>query len=131
MGIYAIAQIEFAADFAKQPDESVRQAFMEAKTFLAYQRQFNNLSIQEGGLRRLRKKDTATLQKMQQVRGRRWENERLAQAADLYIEAVQEDQLDDFHPALLGFEFQSRKSSAKPSISDRICADVAPQNESV
>src|SRR5947208_707155 len=49
MGIYAVGRIEFAELFANE-DEGVRKHLIEAKIFLAYQRQLNNLSIQEGRL---------------------------------------------------------------------------------
>src|SRR5438270_618208 len=58
LGIYAVGRIEFAELFANE-DEAVRKHLIEAKVFLAYQRQLNNLSIQEGRLRRQRDKDAA------------------------------------------------------------------------
>ena len=56
MGIYALGRIEFAELFANE-DEAVRKHLIEAKIFLVYQRQLNNLSIQEGRLRRQRENE--------------------------------------------------------------------------
>jgi hypothetical protein len=49
MGIYAIGRLEFAGSFPNE-DEAVRKHLIEAQVFLAYQRQLNNLSIQENRL---------------------------------------------------------------------------------
>ena len=104
MGIYALGRLEFAELFSND-DESVRQHLIEAKIFLTYQRQLNNLSIQEGRLRRQREKDTATLRELQDQR-RRKTQARLDEAARQYIQAVHEDRQDDFDdPAKIGFEF--------------------------
>jgi hypothetical protein len=65
----------------------------------------NNLSIQEGRLRRQREKDTATLRDLQEQR-RRKRQARLDEAARDYIQAVHEDRQDDWDdPSKLGFEF--------------------------
>ncbi|HEY7304534.1 MAG TPA: hypothetical protein VH601_10490, partial [Bryobacteraceae bacterium] len=52
-GIYALGQLEFAELFPHE-DEAVRKQLIEAKVFLTYQRQLNNLSIQENRLLRRR-----------------------------------------------------------------------------
>ena len=57
MGIYAVGRLELAGSFANE-DEAVRKHLIEAQVFLAYQRQLNNLSIQESRLLRQRDKDT-------------------------------------------------------------------------
>ena len=85
-------------------DEAVRKHLIEAKIFLTYQRQFNNLSIQEGRLRRQREKDTAALRQLQENR-KRQAQVRLDKAAREYILAVHEGRHDSFEPAELGFEF--------------------------
>jgi hypothetical protein len=54
-GIYALGRIEFAELFAGE-DESVRPHLINAKTLLVYQRQLNNLNLQESRLRRQREK---------------------------------------------------------------------------
>ena len=55
MGIYALGRLEFAELFPGET-EAVRKHLVEAKIFLAYRRDLNNLSIQEGRLRRQREK---------------------------------------------------------------------------
>ncbi len=60
MGIYALGRMEFAAEFPKE-DEAVRKHLIEAKIFLTYRKDLNNLSIQESRLRRQREKDTEAL----------------------------------------------------------------------
>jgi len=60
MGIYALGHIELAAKFEHE-DPAVRAALIQAQIFLTYQKQLNNLSIQEGRLRKQREKDTAEL----------------------------------------------------------------------
>jgi hypothetical protein len=103
MGIYAVGRLEFAELFANE-DEEVRKHLIEAKVFLAYQRQLNNLSIQEGRLRRQRERDTAALVELQAQR-RKEEKARLDRIAWEYVAAVHEDRQDDFEPAEFGFEF--------------------------
>jgi hypothetical protein len=101
---YALGRLEFA-ELLLNEDEAVRQHLLEAKVFLTYQRQLNNLSIQEGRLRRQREKDTAALRELQEKR-RRKRQARLDEAARDYIQAVHEDRQDDFDdPSKLGFEF--------------------------
>src|SRR5947209_3358581 len=61
MGIYAVGRLELAPNFQEVEDPQARAALVEAKIFLTYQRQLNNLSIQECRLRRQRDKDFAAL----------------------------------------------------------------------
>ena len=74
MGIYALARFEFAELFPNE-SETVRHALIDAKTFLVYQRQLNNLSIQEGRLRHQREKD-APSSRAQRTVGHRMVNVR-------------------------------------------------------
>jgi hypothetical protein len=103
MGIYALGRLEFAELFANE-DEAVRKHLIEAKIFLAYQRQLNNLSIQEGRLRRQREKDSAALRQLQEDRKRKAQA-RLDKAARAYILAVHEGRHEEFEPTELGFDF--------------------------
>ena len=103
MGIYAVGRLEFAELFANE-DAAVRSQLIEAKIFLSYQRQLNNLSIQEGRLRRQGEKDTAALNELQNTRKQR-ATMRLNEAAALYIWAVRRRTQAQFDPAELGFEF--------------------------
>ena len=101
-GIYAVVRLEFAELFPQQESE-VRKQLIEAKIFLAYQRQLNNLSIQESRLRRQREKDMAALREHQKTRKRDQANQ-LYKAALQYIRAVREDRHEDWEPAANGFE---------------------------
>jgi hypothetical protein len=103
MGIYAAGRLEFADLFANE-EEAARKHLIEAKVFLSYQRQLNNLSIQEGRLRRQREKDSAQLKELQENR-KRQAKARLDKAAWQYIQAVHEDRQENFEPAEFGFEF--------------------------
>ena len=77
---------------------------IDAKVFLAYQRQLINLGIQEGRLRRQAEKDLAALQALQQPRIQETQS-RLNEAARLYINAVHQNRQQEFDPEALGFEF--------------------------
>ncbi|MGI9073249.1 MAG: hypothetical protein ACR2JB_18490 [Bryobacteraceae bacterium] len=101
MGICAVGRIELAAKF-DQEDTAVRAALIEAQVFLTYQRQLNNLSIQEGRLRKQREKDLAELFKCQRER-KELAEKRMKQASDLYQDAQRAGQ--PFDPAEFGFEF--------------------------
>jgi hypothetical protein len=131
MGIYAVGRLEFAGSFANQ-DEAVRKHLIEAQVFLAYQRQLNNLSIQESRLRRQRDKDTAAIRELQENRKRR-AKARLDTAARQYIRSVQEQPRQEFDPAAFGFEFslaqiRLRAADLAPDLasdSDRKLAEAA------
>src|SRR3974377_982074 len=86
MGPFALGRMEFA-DLFPDYEEGSRKILIEAKTYLAYQRQLNNLSIQEGRLRRQPEKDLAALQALQQPRIQATQA-RLNEDARLYISAV-------------------------------------------
>ena len=103
MGIYAIGRLEFAGLFPEE-DEAVRKHLIEAQVFLAYQRQLNNLSIQENRLRRQREKDTAALRELQEKRRQQTEA-RLDAAVRQYIRFTNEHPQTEFHPAQFGFDF--------------------------
>ncbi len=103
MGIYALGRLEFAELFPNE-DEPVRKHLIEAKILLAYQRQLNNLSIQENRLRRQREKDSAILRELQDVR-KRQTKARLDEAAYQYIAAVHDRTSQTFDPIEFGFEF--------------------------
>jgi hypothetical protein len=98
-GIYAIGRIKFANLYPNE-DQATRKQMIETETFLAYRRELNNLSTQEGRLRRQREKDEATLQQIQKDRG-----SRLYRAASAYIDAFRAKTLSEFDIAKFGFEF--------------------------
>ena len=69
-GIYAAGRIEFA-NLYENEDPSVRPALIDAKTFTTYQRQLNNLSLQNERLRRHYDKDDAELRNLIAARASR------------------------------------------------------------
>jgi hypothetical protein len=102
-GIYALGRLELADQFPDE-EESVRKQLIEAKIFLTYQRQLNNLSIQENRLRRQKEKDLAALKELQEARLHQ-ARARLDQAARQYMKAFRENREEQFDPAEFGFEF--------------------------
>ena len=110
-GIYALGRLEFADLFPDQ-DEGVRKQLIEAKIYLAYQRQLANLSVQEGRLRRQAEKDLAILQDLREVR-RLETRSRLNEAARAYIAAVRQNRQEQFDPKALGFEFTLQQIEAR------------------
>ncbi|MBV8807158.1 MAG: hypothetical protein JO033_00670 [Acidobacteriaceae bacterium] len=127
MGIYAIGRLEFASEFANE-DEAVRKHLIEAKVFLAYRKDLNNLSIQESRLRRQRERDTETLKQLQYQRAQS-AKARLDKAARLYIHAVKENTNGEFDLAQFGFEFsieqiEVRALEMKPHLFDEYWRQV-------
>ena len=128
MGIYALGRLQFA-DLFPQEDPEVRKQLIETQVFLTYQRQLNNLSVQENRLRRQREKDAALLQKLQEGR-KREEHSRLTEAARQYIEAAQEDRHMEWEPAENGFDFsmeqvEVRALEMEPGLFDDQAAENA------
>jgi hypothetical protein len=101
MGIYAVGRLELASNFQELEDPQHRAALIEAKVFLTYQRQLNNLSIQEGRLRRQREKELAALQQLQMHRRQQQERD-LREAVQLYKQSQKEGWT--FNPSDIGFE---------------------------
>ena len=109
MGIYAIGHLQLAGEFdvgAEHARPAIRAALIEAQVFLTYQKQLNNLSIQEARLRKQREKDQADLQKLQHDRKQRRENQ-MRQAWQLYDQAQKAGKI--FDPAEFGFEFSTEE----------------------
>jgi hypothetical protein len=102
MGIYAVGRLELGSNFQEVEDPQARAALTEAKIFLTYQRQLNNLSIQENRLRRQREKDLAVLQQIQFQRRQQYETH-LRDAVQLYKQSQEEGWT--FNPSAIGFEF--------------------------
>ena len=103
--IYAFGQLEFAEKFNVEADR-VAAGLIQAHTFLTYQKQFNNLAIQEARLCRRFEKEMAELKQLQAERFDR-ERRELDEAARLYLAAKQENK--PFDPAEIGFEFSTEK----------------------
>jgi hypothetical protein len=128
MGIYALGRMEFAGEFPKE-DEAVRKHLIEAKVFLTYRKDLNNLSIQESRLRRQREKDTQALKELKELH-KQEAKARLNKAARVYMEAVKEETNDDFDLGQFGFEFsleqiEVRAIELKPDLFDAYWAAVA------
>jgi hypothetical protein len=117
MGIYAVGRLEFAGLFPEQ-DEAVRKHLIEAQVFLAYQRQLNNLSIQESRLRRQREKDTAALRELQEKRQQQTQA-RLDAAVHQYIRFANENPKSNSIRLNLASNFHSQKSSSASASSTR------------
>ena len=92
---------QFAAEVTDL-DPRARLTMMRMHTYLAYERQFRNLNLQEMRLHRLREKLIAEIKQLQKERDQK-EKDELAQAAKLYIAAKTDRK--PFDPADHGFEF--------------------------
>ncbi|MBV9612101.1 MAG: hypothetical protein JO091_06495, partial [Acidobacteriaceae bacterium] len=91
--------------------------------FLVYQKQLNNLSIQESRLRRQLEKDTAALTNLQDTR-KQSEQKRLDELARDYIVAVHEDRQRKFIKAANGFEFSIEQIEVRAmELEPRLFAD--------
>ena len=104
-GIYALARIEFAEKFNDQPAEH-RPLLIHAYTFLAYQKQLNNLSIQESRLNHQFLKIVAQLRELQHNRQQQEQQQqqaKLTEAARQYIAANKAKK--PFNHKEFGFEF--------------------------
>jgi len=100
-GIYALARIEFDRKFDDQPEE-LRPGLIQSYTFIAYQKQLSNLSVQESRLNRQLVKVVAELAGLQRQR-RQQEQAKLTEAARQYIAANQAKK--PFDHKKFGFEF--------------------------
>jgi hypothetical protein len=104
-GIYALGRLEFSPLFDSE-EEAVRAALADAKTFLVYQKQLSNLSLQEGRLRRQREADIRALKEEQAQRVAK-NKERLNSIAQSYYRARILKQ--EFNGKEVGFEFSEKE----------------------
>ncbi|HEX4229932.1 MAG TPA: hypothetical protein VHZ07_14760 [Bryobacteraceae bacterium] len=114
-GIYAMGRSEFAGLFESE-DPSVRSAMIDAKTFTTYQRQLNNLSLQQDRLRRHFAKDTAELKQLLDARERKQRSAMTAALNNMYnaqAEGV------PFDPREIGFEFSTAEILAYQAAAQR------------
>jgi hypothetical protein len=118
-GIFAIGRLKMADLHADVQDEQMRSDLIHAEIYLAYEKQFRNLQIQEARLDRRLAKDTAALTQMQQLRSQE-ETDRLTEAAEQLIEAIRNGQARQFDPAKIGFEFSIGQIEAR-------AAEMQPQ----
>jgi hypothetical protein len=102
-GIYALGRLELAAHFADE-DPAVRAALIEAKTFLVYQKQLNNLSVQEGRLRRQRMLELQAVKELQKNRLAKAAKEAQAKTGR---NNVAPSVTAPMRPSEIGFEFSS------------------------
>jgi hypothetical protein len=107
--LYAIACNELAAEVADELDPRARFTMLRTRTYLAYERQFRNLNIQEMRLQRLREKLIAEIKQLQTDREQQ-EKEELAIAAKLYVAAKHDRK--PFDPTAHGFEFSTEDVEA-------------------
>jgi hypothetical protein len=109
MGIYAIGRLELASNFQNEADPQARAALLNAQVFLTYQRQLNNLSIQEGRLLRLRDKTRAELERLLRLRLAR-PNETRQSGSAAYSSALIPNRSSQ--TSELGFEFPAAPLTA-------------------
>lgn len=100
-GIYALGHHELAGKF-EHADPAVAACMTEAQIFILYQRQLNNLSIQENRLRRHYEKSERKLADLQKERKQQAANE-LRQLAQLYLDS--KEQKRPFKLEWFGFDF--------------------------
>jgi hypothetical protein len=114
-GIYAVGRVEFADLFQNQ-DESVRAAMIDVKTFTTYQRQLNNLSLQQERLRRHFFKDGMELKELVRLR----EAHRKADMACALINLQNAKAAGQpFDPREIGFDFSTADLLAFQAAADR------------
>jgi len=108
-GIYAIGRREFAELFAEE-EATLRATLVQAHTFLAYRRDFTNLSTQETRLRRHLQLDLAELAALQTERLKKTEAQ-AAHAAAAYLASQAQGQtfcIADY-VAEFGFEISMKE----------------------
>ncbi len=74
--IYKLGQLHFAVFFENEPEED-RPGLIQAHTAITWQKQFQNLSIQESRIRRGYEKDLDELKSLQSQRGKIEKNDEL------------------------------------------------------
>jgi len=114
-GIYAMGRTEFANLFENE-DPSVRSAMIDVKTFTTYQRQLNNLSLQQDRLRRHYEKDTAELKQLIDVRQCQHRSDMALAINNMYD--AQAAGLP-FDPREIGFEFSAAEVLAYQAAAQR------------
>jgi hypothetical protein len=108
--------MEFASLYENE-SENLRGCLIKTKTFIAYQRQLNNLSIQENRLSRQRDKDTAALADLQQPREKdadhqdeaQRQSRSLDQAAASLLQAMDQGTEETWDQTPFGFEFSKNQ----------------------
>lgn len=101
LALYGKAREEFADDFTEL-EPAAREIRIELESYLKYEKQIRNLTLQESRLHRRRTADVAELRTMQRERDARRALD-LSVASKLYLAAQQDN--EEFDPADLGFDF--------------------------
>jgi hypothetical protein len=105
--IYAQGRVQFAEQFVAEQDHATAAQMIELQTYLTYERQLRNLSVQDTRLRRNRERDLEQLQNLQNARRSQFDHlsytDRLDKAAELYDAALGVG--NDFDPDEFGFDF--------------------------
>ena len=114
-GIYAVGRLEFAKLYENE-DASVRSALIDVKTFTTYQRQFNNLSLQEERLRRHFVQDSAELEKL--IRDREIRRKVDMACALANMQNAKAEGLP-FDPREIGFDFSTADVLAYEAAANR------------
>jgi hypothetical protein len=120
MGIYAVARLNFK-DMFEQEEPAVREALIQAHTFITHQKEINNLSIQELRLRRHYQKDLAELKELQTLRAQR---EKKAKTVD----PIAANLATSVSKPEIGFEFSSHAPQPFGSALDGISLDEKRRN---
>ena len=114
-GIYALGRLEFAKLYENE-DESLRSALIDVKTFTTYQRQLNNLSLQQERLRRHFVQDGAELEKL--IRDREIRHKIDMACALTNMRNAQAEGMP-FDPREIGFDFSTADLLAYHAAADR------------
>jgi hypothetical protein len=114
-GIYAVGRLEFAKLYENE-DESLRSALTDVKTFTTYQRQLNNLSLQQERLRRHFVQDSAELEKL--IRDREIRHKIDMACALSNMRNAQAEGVP-FDPREIGFDFSTSDLLAYHAAADR------------
>lgn len=114
-GIYALGRRQLAANLVDEPAD-IREALLEAEVFLLYQKQLNNLYVQESRLTRQLERETAKLQRLQAQRHAEAQA-RIDEAAAYYANcAAHSRPYQHSDVQAVGFEFsidQVRRAAAR------------------
>jgi hypothetical protein len=109
--IWALGRLEFANEFASQPDETHRESLLQGKIYLTYKKDLANLTLQERRLTNHRKTHLAELQQLQQERIEKEKHEASTEHRNRdYSRASQMSVKADVHrrlfdPLQFGFDF--------------------------
>jgi hypothetical protein len=124
-GIYAMGNIEFAPEFASEPDH-LRASLIQSKTYMTYKKDLRNLQLQESRIRHHRQDDLDELKSLQARRAAEREvrrQQQLTAATRSLIKAFEAGTGDSWTLQANGFEFSFaevavRLNEIKPDVFD-------------